>query len=231
MRKLQRRKFLKKKKRSQQLFGIVLPPRSLRKYKALTYLAGPMQNARGNGAGWRTRLGQILLDRFGIYPQDPVKTETTKTGLNATKSKQLLKKLMVLVIRYHDKEAEQKFMKIMNRIISSDLEMIARCNFLIAKIEENVMSGGTLTELIDAARMFYWQRRYMPKNKKKPVYVLYHGRPENFSAWPLYFILLSGGRVFLVSRNNGHKEFLDYMQTKYDFERAEKRANGKQGRS
>lgn len=206
------------RKTAARLIGVLPLPRELKKYNAVTYLAGPMQAARWNGVGWRNRLASALLKRFGIYALDPVSLEKKKTGLNATRTKQLIKKLTILIIKYHDKDAEQKFMKIMNRIVSSDLEMVARANFMIAKMEEGIVSGGTTTEMIDGARAIYWRRKFMPKNKPKSVYVLYAGKPESFSAWLLYFVILSGGRVFLTDRNNGHKEFLNYLQKRYELE-------------
>lgn len=201
------------------MIGTLPLPKFLKRYRARTYLAGPMREVRHSGSGWRTRLRKALLKR-GIFAQDPVKTESAKTGWSASRTKKILKKLMVLIIRHHDRQAEKRLLEILDRIVSTDLKMVAISDFVIARVESGVLSGGTMVEIVDGARSIYWQKNHLPK-KKKPIYVLYSGKPEKFSTWLLYFILKSGGKVFLVKKNNGHKELLSYLDSKYDLEDCE----------
>lgn len=214
-----RKKSRRKHKLKPRLIGTLPPSKSMKRYRARTYLAGPMREVRHSGSGWRTRLGKALLKR-GIFAHDPVKTESTKTGLRASRIKKILKKLMVLIIRHHDRQAEKKFLEILDRIVSTDLKMVANSDFVIARVESGVLSGGTMVEIVDGSRSIYWKKDDLPK-KKKPIYVLYSGKPKKFSTWLLYFILKSGGKVFLVKKNNGHKELLSYLDSKYDLEDCE----------
>ena len=127
------------------------------KCRYTTYLAGPMQAVAHSGAGWRTKLGE-LLENLRICVQNPVKSESQKTGLNATKAKSRLKMLTALAIQ-GDKDAERRFRRMINQIVKADFICVHDSDFLIAMVVENVVSIGTTAEIIESA------------NKRIPVYI------------------------------------------------------------
>lgn len=176
-----------------------------------TYLAGPMQAIKHSGSGWRVFFTKLLA-KYNVDVQNPVTSERKKTGLSATKAKKLLKWLAALSIQ-GDKEAERKFRKLLRRIVVSDFKMVDRCEFIIAQVIEGVVSIGTTAEIIRAAE------------KRIPVYVIYNGRPEHFSHWLLYYVLRSGGKVFLEKKRNGFKKCLNFIRSRFELEQLE-RKNG-----
>ncbi|MDP3999770.1 MAG: hypothetical protein Q8P76_04270 [bacterium] len=182
-----------------------------RRYRYTTYLAGPMQAVAHSGAGWRVFFTK-LLERYGVRVQNPVTSESKKTGMTATRTKSFLKVLAPAVI-LGDKYARKKFRKIMGRIKRADFRMVDRCHFIIAQVIEGVVSQGTSSEIKYAA------------DKKIPVYVLYSGRPQYFSHWLLDDVLASGGRVFLEEKRHGFKKCLDFLRSRFALEEFER--NGK----
>lgn len=182
-----------------------------RRSRYTTYLAGPMQAVTHSGAGWRV-LFTKLLERYGVRVQNPVTSESKKTGMTATRTKSFLKALAPMVI-LGDKPARKKFRNLLGRIKRTDFRMVDRSDFIIAQVLEGVVSEGTSSEIKHAAE------------KKIPVYVLYSGRPQYFSHWLLDNILESGGRVFLEEKKQGFKKCLDFLRSRFALEEFER--NGK----
>ncbi|OGY63846.1 MAG: hypothetical protein A3I24_00135 [Candidatus Harrisonbacteria bacterium RIFCSPLOWO2_02_FULL_41_13b] len=172
-----------------------------------TYLAGPMQNVAYSGAGWRQRLG-ILLEHLRIRVQDPVKSESAKTGLRPARTKVRLKMLTALAI-HGDKEAEKKFRRMIKKVVKADFSCVHSSHFIIATVIENVVSIGTTAEIIEAAR------------KKIPIYVLYLGRIENFPHWMLYYIFHSQGKIFPMKHKRDFLGLIDFLKTKFALRRLE----------
>lgn len=173
-----------------------------------TYLAGPMQAVAHSGSGWRVFFAE-MLKKYNVHVQDPVKQESKKIGLSATKAKALLKKYIVSIIQSNDHDVKRRFMRILNRMVRYDFKMVHSCDFMIAQVIEGVVSSGTQEEIIEASKC------------KIPVYVIYSGRPEYFPAWLLRRVLLSGGRVFQERKRNGFKECLRYLRNKFELEELE----------
>jgi len=174
-----------------------------------TYLAGPMQAITHSGSGWRA-LFTHMLAKYNVVVQNPVNSERKKTGLSAAKTKSLLKWLAALTIR-GDADAQRRFRRLLRRIVVGDFQMVDRCDFIIAQVIEGVVSIGTTAEIFRAVE------------KRIPVYVIYSGRPEHFSHWLLYYVMKSGGRVFMEKRRNGFKECLDYIRNRFELEQFERR--------
>ncbi len=173
-----------------------------------TYLAGPMQAVSYSGAGWRVFFTE-LLKRYNVLVQDPVKSESKKIGISATRAKAVLRRLAALAI-WGDEDAERKFMRMLRLIVSHDFRMVHRCDFIIAQVIEGVVSIGTTSEIIEAARC------------KIPVYVIYSGRPEFFPHWLLYYVFRSGGRIFVEKKRNGFKRCLNYLRNRFELEELER---------
>ncbi len=173
-----------------------------------TYLAGPMQAITYSGAGWRVFFTE-LLKKYNVHVQDPVKSESQKIGMSATRAKALLRRLAALAI-WGDEDAERRFMRVLRLIVRHDFRMVHRCDFIIAQVIEKVVSIGTTAEIIEAARC------------KIPVYVIYSGRPDFFSHWLLYYVIKSGGRVFVEKKRNGFKRCLNYLKNKFELEELER---------
>lgn len=186
--------------------------------KYTTYLAGPMQAMGWSGSGWRVYFAK-LLKNYDICVQDPVKTESKKTGLSAPNTKKMLKTLTILTLQ-GDRESEKKFQGMMKRIETSDFWQVDRSDFIIAQVVEGVVSIGTTAEIFRSAE------------KKIPVYVLYVGRPQYFSYWLLNRIIESGGKVFTTRKMEGlydcAKKCLRYLLAKFELEELER--NGKNGK-
>jgi nucleoside 2-deoxyribosyltransferase len=182
--------------------------RRRRRYHYTTYLAGPMQAVSHSGAGWRVLFSK-LLERYGVRVQNPVISEPKTTGMSITRTKNYLKALAPLAMAGY-KPAKEKFQKIMKRIISSDFKMVDRSDFIVAQVIEGMVSSGTQSEIEYAAE------------KKIPVYVLYSGQPKNFPHWLLYFILISGGRVFREEKKHGFKECLNFIRSRFELDALER---------
>ena len=186
--------------------------------KYVTYLAGPMQALGWSGSGWRVYFAS-LLKKYNICVQDPVKSESKKTGFSPTNAKKMLKTLTILTLQ-GDREAEKKFLRMMNRIELNDFMMVDRSDFIVAQTIEDTVSIGTTAEIFRAAE------------KKIPIYALYVGRSKNLSYWLLSKIIASGGKVFTTRTMDGlqdcMKKCLQYLLNKFELEELER--NGKNGK-
>ena len=133
--------------------------------KALTYLAGPIDDAKDDGIGWR----QIFIDglkkrNINLTVLDP----TNKLGCIDVGEVGEEKQSHLYLKKEHRWDELTELMK---KIVRIDLREVDFVDFLIAKVDINVHSCGTYHEIIEA------------DSEHKPVLAIIEGGKEKAPSW------------------------------------------------
>jgi len=129
--------------------------------KTKTYLIGPMEYA--DGRGWRETMTPFLKNK-GITVFDPYK----KPFINAPEEDESThSRLGALMKKGEYSQVADHFKKVR----AFDLSMVDRSDFIIAHIDPNVPTFGTIEELVVAVKM------------KRPTFIVVEGGKQNTPLW------------------------------------------------
>ena len=128
------------------------------------YLAGPIDNAKDDGVGWRQLATPYLKER-GIQILDPTDKPVTQCRFNEIgDEKEMIKKLVKL-------ERWDELREIAKEIVLVDLRMVEVADFLIAYIDPDMHICGTYDEIFEALR------------HRKPTLIVHKGGKARMSMW------------------------------------------------
>jgi nucleoside 2-deoxyribosyltransferase len=133
------------------------------------YLAGPIENAKDDGVQWRQELKEKSENnKLGIIFLDPT-DKAPHIGQEIGEEKTKLKKLLV-------EEKWDEVKKIVSKIRHYDLRMVDTCNLLIAYLDIEVFSCGTMDEIFTAER------------QQKPVLIIMKQKRNQIPVWLMSFL-------------------------------------------
>jgi nucleoside 2-deoxyribosyltransferase len=132
---------------------------------AKVYLAGPMEKSL-DCVSWRKEITEKLVS-FGMKKEnilDPSNKPKIKGSLSLSDEQKIIKELK----EKNDWKELEIFMK---KIMRADLKMVDQSDFIIANLSEQVLTVGTIHEIIVA------------RNQKKPVFLIVKDRTNFPSLW------------------------------------------------
>ena len=153
---------------------------------ALTYLAGPIDDADDHGKGWRQYMIKKMIERkINLVILDP----TTKISSLISESEDQ-KRMHQSLKREHKWDELSSYMK---TIVREDLRQIDFCDFLIVKIDTNCHMCGTYSEI------------QIADLQHKPILAIIEGGKEYAPSW-LFGIL---DHQFMFNNEDECVEYLD----------------------
>ena len=153
--------------------------------RAVTYLAGPIDNADDAGSTWRKRIRKkILENNVGLYVLDP----TDKVGKLVSETTEQVR------ISHKQRQSEDwdGLSKRMKQIVRHDLRQVDISDFIIAKINPDIHSCGTYAEIQIASL------------QKKPILLICDQGKENVPLW--LFGIMDHNCMF-----NSEEECIEYL--------------------
>lgn len=132
-------------------------------YKTKTYLVGAMQYK--NGEGWRNNIS-LALKEMSITIFDPYHKPFLKDIRENEETRKNIDKLME---DGHYDEVQER----MKEIRAYDLNLVDRSDFIVAYIDPQTPTFGTVEELVTAVRM------------KKPTFIAIEGGKKKTPFWLL----------------------------------------------
>lgn len=133
----------------------------------MCYMSGAIESANPM-VDWRTEPKNILKNEFGINVFDP----------HSDPKQQWLQKLKIA----KEKEDYDSVEEIAGKFVRKDLCVVDRCDFLIAFLQKNVPTTGTVHEIINS------------NNAKKPTILICPDGKKHISSW--YFGFISHKNMF-----------------------------------
>jgi nucleoside 2-deoxyribosyltransferase len=112
--------------------------------KKICYLAGPIDRCPDLGMTWRKKISKFL-EKVNIKVNDPLlkSTQKGKEDLESRKKRLLCK----------ERKDYNSLKKIMEEIRKEDLKLVKNSNMLIANIDLDIYSCGTLEEIFLAKKL------------------------------------------------------------------------------
>jgi nucleoside 2-deoxyribosyltransferase len=129
----------------------------------LAYLAGAIEYSPDLGRGWRREIAPFLRDYLGHDVYDPAEDE--RKSLTEEEQKNL---------RAWKRTEFSRFQSAVRKIIEWDLDIVARCDYIICYLDEHALKGGGTS-----AELTFAHRRGVPVYMVTPLSV-----PE-ISGWIL----------------------------------------------
>ena len=152
------------------------------------YLAGPIDNAKDDGIGWRKELSK-WLKRRGVIIFDPCDKPVTHAKYKEIDDEK--KKMMTLKKTGRYYELTQR----MKEIVHFDLRMVDISDLVIVYINPEIRTFGTIHELLNSL------------HQRKPTLVVIEGGKQNVSNW-LFGIMDFN---FMFDDFESLKEFLTHI--------------------
>ena len=154
--------------------------------KLKAYLAGPIENEKDFGRGWREEISPRLL-ALGIVPLDPTKSPS----FGGEKEWMKIEQRMMRAKREKDWKT---FSHEMHEIWVSNKEGVDAADFLIVHCKDTDMLSGTIREMHEAY------------NYHLPIFLVVDGDPRKLKSHTLY-MTLSRGKIF-----ESFDAFFDYLE-------------------
>ena len=130
-------------------------------YRTKTYLAGPMQYK--NGEGWRDKV-QSKLEKMGVVVFSPYHKPFMKDIQEDDNARKHIKELI-------EENNYDEVVDRMRMVRSYDLNLVDRSDFIIAYIDPQTPTFGTVEELVTAVRM------------KRPTFIAIEGGKDKCPFW------------------------------------------------
>jgi nucleoside 2-deoxyribosyltransferase len=112
--------------------------------KKICYLAGPIDRCPDLGITWRKKISKFL-NKINIKVNDPL-LKLTELGREDLESRDKRK-------TYKEKKDYKSLSKIMKEIRKEDLNLVKKSDIIIANIDLNIYSCGTLEEIFLAKKL------------------------------------------------------------------------------
>jgi nucleoside 2-deoxyribosyltransferase len=155
-----------------------------------TYLAGPMEFAKGQGAKWRTYITE-KLEKMNILVLNPCKIEIEDTGKSVKEN--------IDDVTEAKRNADwDSLVEIMTQAQERDYTCVEESDFIIAYLDHSAGPGGTYCEIEHA------------KDQGIPIYGICLGELADENSWILTTIIRSGGQIF-----QSFEEVLEFIEANY----------------